>query len=649
MQRASTVGNDDVKSCFMANNGCLIAVRSEGPLKQSSLSPAEVDMSTCDLKSSSHNSPSSGDNYLADNASLGDVNSSDDDDRVPWFLPKGAAPILRLLAAQQIFVELTTECYRCHRREQQEVSTNHEKLELFDSNICSQSRNGRAERKLQLISELVHLLEEFPGICHVQYPFDLDVGESRQLYPLAILSCLDPSVQLVTLTYKAFPKALYHAESVKGSRPLHYACSFQASLEVIQFLLSHDPSSISCPRTSDGMLPLHLASYFQAHDVVSLHLLAQWPEAAQVVDDGGWSPLHAAAAATPLIPTTISCNGGDNNHNSTFEDSSTPSLSLIQGLYNENPAALEQADQYGRTPLHLACWHKGKKDVVAFLVQHAPHVLHRTDGRFETCLFRAARSQSLSVLQLLLQASADLDQNELVDNGNAENEDHDTISDNLNRRVEQTDDSENRDQERRADPPPLPPVDELGATLLHFAVLDNTPDVVQYLMQVYPSMITTRTEDRDQYLPLHTACHFRAPVANVQALVQASPPRTLVWKTGQGQLPQQLAVLAVAEAEAEARSSSENNETNDPTISVTTEQIGEAKALVEYIDRVTMDYLKQELAHKALRSSGKNKKTKEPRRKQLWRFVPQEYMVPAWMNNENEEDSDAEDAVYNID
>ena len=75
--------------------------------------------------------------------------------------------------------------------------------------------------------------------------------------------------------------------------------------------------------------------------------------------------------------------------------------------------------------------------------------------------------------------------------------------------------------------------------MLHFAALDNTSDVVKYLVDQYPTMVTTQTRDRDDYLPIHTACHFGAPLENIKVLVEADP--TTLWvKNGHDQAPKDL-------------------------------------------------------------------------------------------------------------
>ena len=359
----------------------------------------------------------------------------------PYALPLGAALIIRQLAAEEIFLQIAVETYN-----------------LPDEEKTKKKRH-------YLLNELRYLIHQFPGICHRKYEFFLDKEEKRELYPLALVCCLLPTIDLLDAAYEANPRALHVKESEKGSQPLHYSCSFRSALPVVQYLLSKHPSGIKEPR-NDGMLPLHLAVYFRSPDDVTNFILEAWPSGSRCLDDGLWSPLHAAA-------------------------SGRANLRIVQLLYNLYPTSILTLDNKGRTPLHLSCWHKGNDEVVAFLLRHHPQALHMEDSRFETCLFRAARSQSASVLQLFL-----------------------ALGD--------------------------PPLDDLGATILHFAILDNTTDVVQYLIDRYPIMITTQTADRDRYLPLHTASHFDAPLNNVRLLVQANP-QTLFIPNGHGKLPLELA------------------------------------------------------------------------------------------------------------
>ena len=151
------------------------------------------------------------------------------------------------------------------------------------------------------------------------------------------------------------------------------------------------------------------------------------PTAARLFDDLGWSALHAGA-------------------------SGQASLRLLSRLYQLNPESILKFDRKGRTPLHLACWHKGNDSVISFLLKQAPAALRMEDSQFETCLFRAARSQSLSMIQIILPGTSE-----------ASERDGHHVGDGRGRRpdleTQHVDDANNRSRL-----PPPPPLDDLGAT-----------------------------------------------------------------------------------------------------------------------------------------------------------------------------------------
>lgn len=351
------------------------------------------------------------------------------DEEEPWILPDGAAMIVKQMAAENIF------------------------LETVDV-VLEESRTPIN------FKELYALFRAFPGIAHRTYTVAWDHDETRVLYPLAILCCLKPPLELVRFVYNIYPPALHHKESVKRTMPFHYACTFQASLDVIEWMIEIDPTLVKTPR-EDLMYPLHLAAYFKASYDVVHRLIQAWPEAVELQDSGAWSILHAAV-------------------------SGQASLDIVRQLHSLKPSNILTLDDKRRTPLHLACWKKGNSEVVSFLLARAPQALNMEDEGAESPLFRAARNQSLQVLRILL--------------------------------------------------PENPPLDELGASILHFAALDNSADVVAYLLERYPEMAMIRTRDRDRYTPLHGACHFDSPLENVKALVKHAPT-TLLMVNGHGKTP----------------------------------------------------------------------------------------------------------------
>lgn len=359
-----------------------------------------------------------------------------------WSLPIGAEGIIRLLAAEEILHQMLN------------------------------NKLGHPEKLEQ--EALKDLVQQFPGACLRTYEFRWEDGQTRQLYPFAMLCCLRPSLWLVEVFYKANPKAISIQESKRGSLPIHYSCAFEASLDVVQFLHEKHPSGAATPR-KDQVYPLHLAcGYYRGQPDVINFLLDKYPSGARHrCTDLYWFPLHSAA------------QGG-------------APVSALERLYHLYPEGVTGLDKYGKTPLHTACRSKGNLENVAFLIQVGPEALQMEDyGHFKP-IFLAAMYQTPDVIQLLLQHT----------------------------------------RER---------VDNLGATLLHWAAVRNAANVVDFLARTFPEMLTARTRDRDQYTPLLGACLNDGSVDSIRVLLRHNR-QALYLADGDGRMPLQAAIHANANA-----------------------------------------------------------------------------------------------------
>lgn len=114
----------------------------------------------------------------------------------------------------------------------------------------------------------------------------------------------------------------------RGNLPLHAACSFQATADVVETLLRAYPGGASQPN-GVGNLPIHQAAMWQAPVETVQVLLARHPEGATVRNQYGSLPLHMAASnrATPEV---------------------------VKLLIDTYPDALHLQNDDGMTPLDLA-------------------------------------------------------------------------------------------------------------------------------------------------------------------------------------------------------------------------------------------------------------------------------------------------------
>ena len=132
----------------------------------------------------------------------------------------------------------------------------------------------------------------------------------------------------------------------RGNLPLHAACSFQASQDVVDALLKAYPQGASLPN-GVGNLPLHQAAMWQAPpDTVEL-LLVHYPEGASARNQYGSLPLHMAA-------------------------SNQASSEVVKLLVDAYPDALHLQNDDGMTPLDLALADEGVSEQVLALLEGRP-------------------------------------------------------------------------------------------------------------------------------------------------------------------------------------------------------------------------------------------------------------------------------------
>lgn len=132
----------------------------------------------------------------------------------------------------------------------------------------------------------------------------------------------------------------------RGNLPLHAACSFQASQDVVDALLKAYPQGASLPN-GVGNLPLHQAAMWQAPpDTVEL-LLVHYPEGASARNQYGSLPLHMAA-------------------------SNSATTEVVKLLVDAYPDALHLQNDDGMTPLDLALADESTSEQVLALLEGRP-------------------------------------------------------------------------------------------------------------------------------------------------------------------------------------------------------------------------------------------------------------------------------------
>jgi len=125
----------------------------------------------------------------------------------------------------------------------------------------------------------------------------------------------------------AFPEEASRL-NYKGNLPLHAACSFQATSDVVEALLKSYPGGASQPNGA-GNLPVHQAAMWQSPIETVELLISRHPEGATVRNQYGSLPLHQAA-------------------------SNQAAPEVVRLLIDAYPDALHLQNDDGMTPLDLA-------------------------------------------------------------------------------------------------------------------------------------------------------------------------------------------------------------------------------------------------------------------------------------------------------
>jgi len=132
----------------------------------------------------------------------------------------------------------------------------------------------------------------------------------------------------------------------RGNLPLHAACSFQATADVVESLLKAYPGGASQPNSA-GNLPIHQAAMWQAPVETVELLLGRHPEGATVRNQYGSLPLHMGASnqAAPEV------------------------IRLLIDSYSD---ALHLQNDDGMTPLDLALADESASEAVIAMLEGRP-------------------------------------------------------------------------------------------------------------------------------------------------------------------------------------------------------------------------------------------------------------------------------------
>jgi hypothetical protein len=217
------------------------------------------------------------------------------------------------------------------------------------------------------------VIEEDYRICERMYKFESIDDDST--YPLSMLCALGADVDTVRLCYDAYTEALAYNEGWIGT-PLHYACAYQAPLEVVRFLVAKRPRLAGTVNRM-GRSPMHLLCMMQPTKAAVKVLMKHDKDVLIKGDLNGMLPLHHA------------CDSG-------------ASAEVIAMLIKvERDSCIYQSDQ-GYIPLHLAILRQSPLSVLEILINEYEQTLNVMDNQGNLALHLALNvPTSLECMALL--------------------------------------------------------------------------------------------------------------------------------------------------------------------------------------------------------------------------------------------------------
>jgi hypothetical protein len=190
--------------------------------------------------------------------------------------------------------------------------------------------------------DIIDWVKRHPESCQTK----LKVAKLGDLSPLTVVCRKSLSLETIQAVHLAYPKAIVEDPS------LHHALANQATLDIIQYLVTQHPESIFSRK--NGMLPLHTAcGHLSSIDVVE-YIYRCYPEAIQIPDFNEHKlPLHLAVTPKGAAAAAAS-------------SSSSSSLAVVQFLIEKYPDGLKTPDyELKETKKNSRGYHVHKADYTA--------------------------------------------------------------------------------------------------------------------------------------------------------------------------------------------------------------------------------------------------------------------------------------------
>lgn len=282
------------------------------------------------------------------------------------------------------------------------------------SNTTMKTRQEKMERQLTF-QKVEALIKKHPKLCRSEYLFqaftskladeDGDEDVDDEVYPLHFLSSVNAPVSTIQACYRAYEPAMQCNRSNIGS-PLHYACYYGTSNDVIQFLIMKEPKNLARVNV-DGRTPLLMACLNPntKHTIDILSIVGMLSIKTDRADKYGNRPLHLVCSQTPTVEIVhlVVDVVKDFNTSAVNKLGQTPLHLAVSGQHADvsivkvllkvetKSAAPYITDKRGQTPLHVAVHYYGTKEnnnydknIIIYLARKYPETLTVQDADGKT-------------------------------------------------------------------------------------------------------------------------------------------------------------------------------------------------------------------------------------------------------------------------
>jgi hypothetical protein len=249
-----------------------------------------------------------------------------------------------------------------------DVETLEHLLLLSPASAWSQNRSGC--RPLHAACQISDVHIDVIAILIFAFPEGASTKNIGGKFPLHFAAANISDVGIFREVYKSFPKAITEKETKNYSKPLHYACAFQAPLQIIQFLIKNHREAIE-QKDRSGNLPLHLSLVYDSPEDVCIFLLDSYPNAITERDRKGRMSIHIAMQSTTItsfvLEKLLSLQPEAIN-----DIVITPENNNNESEPNDKNISLDKPWIDSKKPIHLALrFLSHRVDIITVLLSHS--------------------------------------------------------------------------------------------------------------------------------------------------------------------------------------------------------------------------------------------------------------------------------------